>query len=43
MNLVFGVLIFEGLLFLGAIVLLVVLIVRRIEEKKNETFEKRDN
>jgi len=43
MNVVAGIMIFEGLLFLGAIVLLIVLIVRRIKEKENETFEKRDN
>jgi hypothetical protein len=33
----------EGLVFLGAIVLLIVLINKRIKDKKNETFEKRDN
>ena len=43
MNVVIGVMLFEGLIFLGALVLIIVLIVRRIEEKKNETFEKRDN
>jgi hypothetical protein len=43
MNVVIGVMIFEGALFLGAFVLLIVLIVQSIKEKKNETFEKRDN
>lgn len=43
MNVVIGVMLFEGLIFLGALVLLIVLIVRRVQEKKNETFEKRDN
>ncbi len=33
----------EGLLFLGAIVVLVWLIFRRIRLKKEEAFEKRDN
>ncbi len=43
MNIVIGVMLFEGLIFLGALVLLIVLIARRVKEKKNETFEKRDN
>lgn len=43
MKVVIGVMIFEGLLFLGALVLLIVLITRRVKEKQNETFEKRDN
>lgn len=43
MNVVWGIMIFEGLLFLAAFVTIIVLIVRRIEERKNETFEKRDN
>lgn len=43
MNMVIGVMLFEGLIFLGALVLIIVLIFKRIEEKKNETFEKRDN
>ncbi len=43
MNIVLGIMLFEGLLFIGAIVLLIVLIIRRVEEKKDETFEKRDN
>jgi hypothetical protein len=32
-----------GLIFLGVVALFVWLIVRRIREKENETFEKRDN
>ena len=43
MNIVWGVMIFEGLLFLAAFVTIIVLIVRRVKEHKNETFEKRDN
>ncbi len=43
MSVVWGVMIFEGLLFLAAIVTIIVLIVKRVEERKNETFEKRDN
>ena len=33
----------EGLIFLGAIGLIIYLIIRRIERKKQETFEDRDN
>lgn len=33
----------EGLIFLGAIGLIIYLIVQRIERKKQETFEDRDN
>lgn len=43
MNIALGIMLFQGLLFLGAFVLIVVLIIRRIKEKQNETFEKRDN
>lgn len=43
MNIVWGVMVFEGLLFLAAFVIIIVLIIRRIKERKNETFEKRDN
>ncbi len=43
MSIVAGVMLFEGLIFLGALVLIIWLIVKRVEEKKNETFEKRDN
>jgi hypothetical protein len=34
---------FEVLVFLAVIVTLIVLVVKRIDEKKNETFEKRNN
>lgn len=37
------VLLFEGLLVLGAIALIIYLIVRRVGKKKSETFEDRDN
>ena len=37
------ILLFEGLLALGAVALIIYLIVRRIEKKKTETFEDRDN
>jgi len=43
MSVVLGVMLFEGLIFLAAIAIIVVLIVKRVKEKKNETFEKRDN
>lgn len=43
MNIVWGVMIFEGLIFLASIAIIVVMIVKRVKEKKNETFEKRDN
>lgn len=43
MKIVIGAMIFEGILFLAAIVTIIVLIVKRVEERKNETFEKRDN
>lgn len=43
MSVVWGVMLFEGLIFLVAIAIIAVLIVKRIKEKKNETFEKRDN
>lgn len=37
------ILMFEGLLALGAIGLIIYLILRRVEKKKTETFEDRDN
>lgn len=38
-----GILFFEGIVFLTVIALLIYLVVRRIEDKKNETFEQRNN
>lgn len=38
-----GIIIFEGLAFLAVIGILIYLVVRRIEERGNETFEQRDN
>jgi preprotein translocase subunit YajC len=43
MELVAGILIVEGLIVLGLIGLIIYLIVRRLEKKRQETFEKRDN
>lgn len=43
MNGALGGILISGLLFLGVIILLIILIVRRVKEKQNETFEKRDN
>lgn len=33
----------QAVVFLAAVTIIVVLIIRRVKEKKNETFEKRDN
>lgn len=38
-----GILVFEGIMFLAIIGIILYLVVRRIEEKGEETFEKRDN
>jgi len=38
-----GIMIFEGIIFFTVIALLIYLVVRRIEDKGEETFEKRDN
>lgn len=43
MNIVKAIMIFEGVLFLAAFIAIIVLILKRVEERKNETFEKRDN
>lgn len=43
MELVVGILIVEGLIVLGLIGLIIYLIIRRLEKKRHETFEKRDN
>jgi preprotein translocase subunit YajC len=43
MELVAGILIVEGLIVLGLIGLIIYLIIRRLEKKRQETFEKRDN
>ena len=38
-----SIMLFPMLLFLGVVALIIWLIVRRVQEKDNETFEKRDN
>lgn len=38
-----GIMVFEGVMFLAVIGILIYLVVRRIEERGEETFEKRDN
>lgn len=38
-----GILVFEGVMFLAILGIVAYLVVRRIEEKGEETFEKRDN
>jgi len=38
-----GILMIEGIIFLAILIVLIYLIVRRIEDKGKETFEKRDN
>lgn len=38
-----GITLIMGLLFLGVVAFVVWLIVKRVQEKENETFEKRDN
>ncbi len=38
-----GILVIEGIVFFAVIALLIYLVVRRIEDKGEETFEKRDN
>lgn len=43
MSIANGIMMFQGLLFLTAFVIIIVLIVKRVKERKNETFEKRDN
>lgn len=43
MELVAGILIVEGLIVLGLIGLIIYLVIRRLEKKRQETFEKRDN
>ena len=43
MNIAIGIMLFQGALFFGAFVLIIYLIIKRIQEKENETFEKRDN
>lgn len=43
MELVAGILIVEGLIVLGLSGLIIYLIIRRLEKKRQETFEKRDN
>ncbi len=42
-SIVAGIVAVEGVLFLAVVGILIYLIVRRIEAKGNETFEKRDN
>lgn len=39
----FGIMIFQGVIFLAILGILLYLVVRRIEERGEETFEKRDN
>lgn len=39
----FGVVVFQGIMFLAMAGILIYLVVRRIEERGEETFEKRDN
>jgi heme/copper-type cytochrome/quinol oxidase subunit 2 len=43
MGVVITMLAIEGLIFIGIIVALIYLIIKRIDEKKNEDFEKRNN
>jgi hypothetical protein len=38
-----GILVFQGIMFLAIVGIIIFLVVRRIEEKGEETFEKRDN
>lgn len=38
-----GIIVFEGIMFLAVIGVLIYLVVRRIEERSNETFEQREN
>ena len=43
MGVVIAVVVLEALIFLGVIGLIIYFIVKRIEKKKQETFEDRDN
>jgi len=43
MSAVEGMFAIQGIVLLAVLVTIIVLVVRRIKEKKNETFEKRDN
>lgn len=38
-----GILVFQGIIFLAVIVALIYLVVKRIDDRGKETFEKRDN
>lgn len=43
MNIAVGIIAFQAIIWLSFLVIIIYLIVRRIEEKRNETFEDRDN